>query len=182
MSRIALAATLVLATGCLARDDGPADAKIKALRRALESRDPNVSLQAASELMLLGEPGLEPLLDALGRGGLTARAHAAGVISSIGLDDPALRAKVEVAAVPALACLVDDPDASVRCNAVGSLGRFGPGAIEPLARALPDPDLGRDAAPPEAIARHGESGLVALREGAGVRPTARRPAAPRRGG
>jgi len=142
-------------TGNESRDDEDIDELIKALSH---SPDRNERIRAAEALGRIGEPAIEPLMEALREERWDTRSSAIAALEKIGLsaadvfhkaltdDDWFVRAAAAKAlgqikdpnAVQSLIGALSDKKWFVRERAAEALGRIGEPAIEPLMEALKD--------------------------------------------
>lgn len=103
---------------------------IEPLIKTMKGSAPDLRRIMAESVGQLGEPAIKPLIEALKDGDPASREGA--VIALVKLGDPVL--------TPVIGVLMDSSDEGIRKDAAATLAGLGDSAIDPLIRALDDPD------------------------------------------
>jgi len=123
---------------------------VEPLAGLLEDTFPEVRDAAAGALAKIGEPSVEPLIEALGSSSSTVRACAAGALGEI----------KDVRAVEPLVRLLSDDSSEVNKKAIEALAGIGEPAVKSLTDSLKDPALRAGAG--EALSKIGEPAVASL--------------------
>ncbi|MEN6395163.1 MAG: HEAT repeat domain-containing protein, partial [Methanoregula sp.] len=112
----------------------------------------DVSRRAALALTTIGEPSVEPLIDALSNQNPGIRKEAAAVLGQIG----------NTKAIPTLIETLADPERSVRIDVVKALAALGVPAIAPLMQVFREGDVRSRTAAMEALWMLGQPATTPL--------------------